>query len=414
MKRRFLWIGVTVVTCLALVAGAFAVGRFVRSPNEEAIENSQAKAVITAQVEDRTLPPDEIQSKGVLTLGKSWDVTVEPSDGSLPVVTAKYASAGDTLHSGGVLAEVSGRPVMGLALPFDLYRDIYVGDSGSDVREIQRALRDLGLYGGGIDGEYGPATAAAVKALYTRAGVAAPAPVAEASDDEGAGGEAGGSADSDKKESESGAATGEGGAAGGPAGGTSVVRTEPAKSYVPVMRSEFVTLTSGSATVVKVAGVNTQVSADTPLAKLRSGGASATVRIGVGDKDSFKTGADVTVQAASDNQMSTTGRVANVGEFAQAKPDEGKDIPGYDVTVEVADPKELTDDQEIVVVVEGGDAVSGPAVPVTALREDGPDMFVVLSGSNKHVPVTVTQISEGYAVLKDPDLSVGDEIIVSD
>ena len=257
MKRKFWWIGVTVVACVALVAGAFAAGRFVRSPNEEAIENSQSQAVITAKVEERTLPAESIQSKGELTLGKSWDVTVSPTDGSLPVVTGSYAAAGDTLYSGSALAEVSGRPVLGLALPFDLYRDIYVGDSGTDVREVQRALRDLGVYSGAVDGEYGPATAQAVKAMYTRIGVAAPDPVAEGTTDTAAGG---GASTSKSKGTESGStekSTSEDKTkTEGPAGGTSTVRLEPAKTYVPVLRSEFVTLTSGSATVVKVAGIS--------------------------------------------------------------------------------------------------------------------------------------------------------------
>lgn len=415
MKRRFWWIGITVVVCLAVVAGAFAAGRFVRSPNEEAIENSQSQAVITAKVEERTLPAEMIQSKGKLKLDKSWDVSVSPSDGSLPVVTGSYASVGDTLYSGSVLAEVSGRPVLGLALPFDLYRDIYVGDSGADVREVQRALRDLGVYGGAIDGEYGPATAQAMKAMYTRAGVVAPDPVADSSADEAAAGGAEGSESADGNEdSKSEGATGEGGMAGGPVGGTSVARLEPAKAYVPVVRSEFVTLTAGSATVVKVAGVNTQVGEDTSLATLRSGSASVTVRVGVGDKDSFKSGRKVNVQAASDTQQVASGRVSAMSDFTQADPDAGKEIPGYDVTVEVADAEGLSDDQEVVVIAEAGEAVSGIAVPVTALREDGSDTFVVLAGAEgKHVPVTVEQVSEGYAVLDDPAVKVGDEIVLS-
>ncbi|MDN6487677.1 MAG: hypothetical protein L0K34_09365, partial [Ancrocorticia sp.] len=186
------------------------------------------------------------------------------------------------------------------------------------------------------------------------------------------------------------------------------------KAYVPVVRSEFVTLTAGSATVVKVAGVNTQVGEDTPLATLRSGSASVTVRVGGAEKGSFKSGRKVNVQAASDTQQVASGRVRGISEFAQADPDAGKEIPGYDVTVEVADPEGLSDDQEVVVIAEAGEAVSGIAVPVTALREDGSDTFVVLAGvEGKHVPVTVEQVSEGYAVLDEPTVKPGDEIVVS-
>lgn len=138
------------------------------------------------------------------------------------------------------------------------------------------------------------------------------------------------------------------------------------------------------------------------------------MRVGVGDKDAFKSGREVSVQAASDNKQVTGGRVSTVSGFAQADPDAGKDIPGYDVTVDVADTEGLSDDQDVVVIAQAGEAVSGLAVPVTALREDGSDSYVVLAGAEgKHVPVTVKQVSEGYAVLSDPTLKAGDEIVVS-
>jgi len=46
-----------------------------------------------------------------------------------------------------------------------------MGSSGSAVRQIQTKLRDLGLYSAGIDGIYGKATTAAVKAFQKQNGL---------------------------------------------------------------------------------------------------------------------------------------------------------------------------------------------------------------------------------------------------
>ncbi|MBE6485200.1 MAG: hypothetical protein E7Z96_10665 [Actinomycetaceae bacterium] len=419
MKRRFGWIVVTVIACLGLVAGAFAVGRFVRSPNEEAIANSKNKPVVTAKVEERSVPAEEIRLTGKLSLGRSWNVTVEPSNDAVAVVTQTYLGAGDTLNSGGALASVAGRPVIGLQLPFDLYRDISGGDSGDDVREIQRALKNLGLYNGAVDGEYGPRTANAVKQMYVRAGMTPPDPVPQETADGGgtAGGTAGGSSAA--------GGTAAGGApassADSPAGGsgeasstpTPRATASPAASLTPVIRSEIISLPAASVTVVSVAGVNTHLSSDQPLAQLRSGQASVVVRVGVGDKDSFTSGSFVDVQAASDTTIVASGTVGGFSEFTQDQSASGSTVPGYDMTINVADPKGMGNEQDVVVRVGGGEATSGLAVPVTALREEGGETFVVMKGTNEQVPVKVKIVSDGYAIIDDGALNKDDEIIVS-
>ncbi len=411
MKRRFWCIGITVVTCIALVVGAFVVGRFVRSPNEEAIANSRHAPQVSADVEERTVPAARTEVRGTLTLGKSWNVSVTPGDGSLPVVTEVYLQAGATLYSGSALASVSGRPVIGLELPFDLYRDIQDGDSGTDVRELQRALQDLGLYNWAIDGEYGPRTAKAVKDLYSRANLTPPEAVAREAT-AGAQAPAGGQ----------GNAAGPAGGAPQPSSPSTGDQTTPAvapavgtttTSVTPLPRSEIISLPASSVTVISVAPVNTHVGTDTPLAELRSGQASASARIGVGDKDIFPFGTVVDVRASSDTQLVTTGSVSAVGDFGQAEPDKGKDVPGYDITVNVTDPREMSDGQEIIVIVGSGEETRGLAVPITALREDGGDTFVVLTETAARVPVTIKTVSEGYAIVENTTLSVGDSVIVS-
>jgi hypothetical protein len=95
------------------------------------------------------------------------------------VVTGLLVRQGGVAHPGQVLLELNGRPVIGLDLPFPLWRDLAPGTQGKDVSEIQRALGQLGVYGGSITGVYDAATEAALRALYARLGYSAQAEVAE-------------------------------------------------------------------------------------------------------------------------------------------------------------------------------------------------------------------------------------------
>ena len=51
----------------------------------------------------------------------------------------------DKVGSGGLIAEVSGSPIIALHVDGVLYRDIHVGDSGGDVLALTRALREIGV-----------------------------------------------------------------------------------------------------------------------------------------------------------------------------------------------------------------------------------------------------------------------------
>ncbi|MFB7915359.1 peptidoglycan-binding protein [Streptomyces sp. NPDC056061] len=74
------------------------------------------------------------------------------------------ASAGKTLTGGQALYELNDKPVTLLYGPVPMFREMKVGDRGSDVLQLERNLRDLGfgsnLY---VDTRYDEATEAAVK-----------------------------------------------------------------------------------------------------------------------------------------------------------------------------------------------------------------------------------------------------------
>lgn len=405
-KRRFVWILATVCICAALTLGAFVAGSRIHSANEAAIANAQHIPVVSAEVEERTVALPQTAVSGTVALGTSWSVTMTESEGKLPVVTGVATSAGGTLASGSVLASVSGRPVFALELPFDLYRDIAGGSSGDDVAELQRALMRLGLYSGSIDGEYGARTASSVEALYKRVGLNAPSPDALVL--------------TDLATAKSALAEAQGGAAG-PEDTSAQVAVKAAQADVaakqlaaltPVRMAEIISLPGSSATVVSVAAVNTRVG-ETPLAELRSGATTASARISVGDKETFAVGTKVSVVATSDEALVASGTVTAVGSCEQADPDGGKDVPGYDITIAVDESGEFSDDQEVQITTGEAEEASGIAVPVTALRQDGDTTYVILTESDEHKAVSVSLTSDGYALVENTRLKVGDKVVVS-
>jgi hypothetical protein len=77
------------------------------------------------------------------------------------VLTGLTCSVGAAVTSGDVVAEVDGTPVTALATGTPLWRDLEPGDTGPDVRALQRELTRLGTPTT-VDGVMGPTTLRAV------------------------------------------------------------------------------------------------------------------------------------------------------------------------------------------------------------------------------------------------------------
>jgi peptidoglycan hydrolase-like protein with peptidoglycan-binding domain len=71
---------------------------------------------------------------------------------------------------GDVLFTISGRPVFVAEGKIPAYRDFALGVSGTDVRQLEQTLKNLGFDSGPVDGTYDDKTGAAVKEWYTAAG----------------------------------------------------------------------------------------------------------------------------------------------------------------------------------------------------------------------------------------------------
>ncbi len=422
-RSRWLWLWATGAVVAVVVA--FVVGSQVRSPWEVAVANSHSSPLVTATVEERTLVVAGQDVTGTVTLGRTQDVPAPDGEGVRAVVTATPVAAGDPVAPGAVLVEVSGRPVIGWELPFPMYRDLRGGAEGPDVRAVQQALLDAGHYSGSVDGEYGPATALAVEALYRAAGAepheipaeavaaarAADQAVADARDAVSSGREG-----DDLDEG----ATGGRGAQEALADARQAAADAHTAALTPLPAAETFDLDGADVTLVRVSRVGTVVEPGGPVAQVRSGAASVTARVGVAAADAYTVGAAVSVSAqVGDATVAAT--VTAVGAFVAEATQDGAP-PGYDVTIELPEDAGFEDGTGVVVQAADGDEAAGLAVPLVAVREDSSGTFVLRLPPGLEDPreqdadrvrVTVTTTADGYALVEDTDLTVGDVVVVA-
>jgi peptidoglycan hydrolase-like protein with peptidoglycan-binding domain len=164
-QRILLWI---VVGALVLSLGGLAASLFIKSPAQRLKESAPPSAsVITAPVESRVLSA-VVTTRGVVQAGALTSVSAPP-DTEHPVVT-NSKNVGDQVNVGDVLAEVSGRPIIALPGEFAAYRAINPGNTGEDVKQLQKGLAAAGLYSGAADGSFGSGTQDAVAKLFRKAG----------------------------------------------------------------------------------------------------------------------------------------------------------------------------------------------------------------------------------------------------
>lgn len=387
-SQKTTWIVVLALVFLLGIGLAFIVGAQVRPPNEQAITNSQTTPVVTAAVEEREFKGETPSISGQISTGTKIDVTLNAADVN-SVVTALAVAPGDAVSSGKVIGRVSGRPVIALDLPFALYRDIAPGESGDDVFALQQALKDLGLYPNRADGVYGPATQRAVKKLYTDRGLTPPRD-----------GTATGTSD------DTGATTQD-------SANTEDLPTQappPAAESIPVKQAEFFALTRPPAVVQKTANVGTVLDAETPLAVLQTGKTTVTGRVPISLKESFATGKGVIV-LFEDQRI--TGNVVDISEFREIGEEEYNAVPGVDVTVEL-ESQDVTDGAIVEVTTENPTGTqTGLAVPVTALRQENDQSYVIRAGTQERIGVDVVVTQDGWALVNSSALRNGDTVEIS-
>jgi peptidoglycan hydrolase-like protein with peptidoglycan-binding domain len=183
-------LGVGIGAALLGVGGVIGAA-FVKSPQQLAADTAPpAPTVTTAKVVSQVLT-SAVQMRGVVYPATEYDVYPSaPSTGSAagsspaagsggsssPVYISKLGvAAGDTVRNGRLLAAIDGEPLFALSGNVPAWRDLAPGESGPDVRELQRALAALGYYGNGdTAGYFGAATEYAVSLYYEHLGYTPP------------------------------------------------------------------------------------------------------------------------------------------------------------------------------------------------------------------------------------------------
>lgn len=181
LRRRRVVVATAGVALASLLLGLVAA-RQITSPKEIAARTRAPEAEnIIERVELREIHSNVI-TRGDVVYDGAAGVLIETSGLNAPaLVTGRVPKVGDNVTPGAVLLELAGRPVLVLGGDVPVYRSLAPGMSGSDVVQLETALRALGLdVGDPAEGTYDARTAAAVAALYERVGYTAPEPDEEA------------------------------------------------------------------------------------------------------------------------------------------------------------------------------------------------------------------------------------------
>ncbi|NEC69915.1 peptidoglycan-binding protein [Streptomyces sp. SID9727] len=165
---------IVVAAAVLLCVGGVGASLVIKSPAQQAAEAGPPPMdVLVARVEKRKLT-DSVIVRGTVTAGQSVQVAPVISSGEgggAPVVTKVALKAGNSVTAGTVLMEVSGRPVFALKGKLPVYRDLKPGAKGEDVRQVQKALAQLGHGSGGdAAGRFGEGTKRALNSFYASLG----------------------------------------------------------------------------------------------------------------------------------------------------------------------------------------------------------------------------------------------------
>ena len=142
------------VAVVLLAAGGWAAARQIKSPAQIAADTAAPSAsLISVPVERRALAT-EVIVRGTVRYGKPQEIAL-PVSGlkNATQIVSRAPRADSRLRDGAVGLSVSGRPVFVLRGDTPMHRDLGPGDSGEDVRQLERALARLGHKPGAIDGE---------------------------------------------------------------------------------------------------------------------------------------------------------------------------------------------------------------------------------------------------------------------
>ncbi len=166
----FTIVSLIVVVCVG-VAG-LTVGYELRSSTEQQIRTASLPVVATAKLKYLTRVLDAVTGTVAAAAGYQFVPATAAFPGPI-VVTNSGVGLGAALSSGSLIASINDHPVFGLTLQTNLWRDLTLADTGTDVLAVNTALSGLGYLRGKATNVYSTATAAAITAMYRKVGLAA-------------------------------------------------------------------------------------------------------------------------------------------------------------------------------------------------------------------------------------------------
>ncbi|WP_029069046.1 peptidoglycan-binding protein [Jonesia quinghaiensis] len=431
------WMVIWVVGTLAALSIGYLAGFLVRTPLDQAQENSAVAIEATATVTMHEFLPDIATAKGEVRKGRT--VTLPEftlPGGESPIVTERIAKAGATVPSGKPVVSIAGYPVFVLSIPFPLYRDLAPGDSGQDVKALQTELSRLGHYTGSIDGEYGPGMAAAVRDLYRSAAATAPQASAELRDAVTAAQQelnaargtttsnTGDTPNSDAAEN-TGAADGTGPAANtSTAALTAALNAATLKADTPLPKFSVIAIPGKKVDVIKAPAVGTSLADGADSLQLRSQGTSATGRLTVLDAEGFAEGDTVSITVQTNTNVTGEGKITSISDFTEG--DNANNIPpGYDFVVNIpSEDAAAFSDNDAVTITNNQQTAKGTtalAVPLLAIRQDANGTYVLTVDdpataadptTHTRVDVTAGQQQDGWVDVTGANLTDTNTVVL--
>lgn len=376
-QARRTWLIVCAVALpLFLAVAGYLVGATAGGGAHQAEANAGVTVVTAAKVEHVTLE-EQAELIGVYRGGAQVELAppMLGEDAQVAVVTGAGLEVEETISPGSVLVEISGRPYFALDLPFAMYRDLTPGVSGPDVREVQEALGDLGFYQGSVDGVYGAMTSRAVEAWYKAAGYEPPAPPEEALAAVESAQEALRSGSTDPEPAPSASAPPQEASRSERDDAARDLRRAQQAAATPLPLGSVAAIPAGSR-VVATSPVGTVLGEGLPVMTVQAVGSQVELRANVEQGDTLEVGAQVAI-TGKNPPAEVTGTVGSISEFTtETSEATGSGVPGYDVVISLPSETEWSDGTTVTVTANLDGADSGPAVPVTAIRQDSEGTFV--------------------------------------
>jgi hypothetical protein len=183
-RRRNILLAIAGLAVIAAVGGLL-ISTTIKSPAQQAAETSAPGLTRLAAPVQYTVIRNTVQASGVITkppqisslsgAGGGGGGGGPSSGNAQQVVTKIFKAPGSFVAPGNVIIEVAGQPFFVFRGAVPAYRDMAVGESGTDIAQLQAGLEGLGFsVGADTSGVYGRGTAAAVAAFYQSLGYKAP------------------------------------------------------------------------------------------------------------------------------------------------------------------------------------------------------------------------------------------------